>query len=233
MFELDFLLPTDTRDQILDTAERLFAEFGIDGVSIRTITAEAQVNLAAIHYHFGSKEALVREVFVRRIGPVNRERLRLLDDLLERSRPEKPRLEELVRILVGPPLRLWLQAEKGETFSRLCGRIYSETSGQLQTMFVDLFQEVVRRFSAAFEQAAPDLPKPELMWRMHFVIGAMVHTLMQGGFVRQLGAQSGEGSEVEANIERLTRFATAGLRAPLPETETPGPAGGGNKEVLG
>ena len=140
MFELGFLLPTDTRDQILDTAERLFAEFGIDGVSIRTITAEAQVNLAAIHYHFGSKEALVREVFVRRIGPVNRERLRLLDDLLERSRPEKPRLEELVRILVGPPLRLWLQAEKGETFSRLCGRIYSETSGQLQTMFVDLFR---------------------------------------------------------------------------------------------
>ena len=75
-------MPSDTRDQILDTAERLFAEFVIDGVSIRTITAEAGVNLAAIHYHFGSKEALVREVFVLRIGPLNRERLRLLDDLL-------------------------------------------------------------------------------------------------------------------------------------------------------
>lgn len=226
-------MPSDTRDQILDTAERLFAEFGIDGVSIRTITAEAGVNLAAIHYHFGSKEALVREVFVRRIGPLNRERLRLLDDLLERSRPQKPKLEELVRILVGPPLRLWLQAGKGETFTRLCGRIYSESSGQLQSMCVDLFQEVVRRFSAAFEQAAPELPKTELMWRMHFVIGAMVHTLMQGGFVHQLGAQTGEGNEVEANIERLTRFATAGLRAPLPQTEIPEMAGESKREALG
>ncbi len=226
-------MPTDTRDQILDTAERLFAEFGIDGVSIRAITAEARVNLAAIHYHFGSKEALVREVFVRRIDPLNRERLRLLDDLLERSRPQKPTLEELVRILVGPPLRLWLQAGKGETFTRLCGRIYSESSGQLQSMCVDLFQEVVRRFSAAFEQAAPELPKTELMWRMHFVIGAMVHTLMQGGFVHQLGAQTGEGNEVEANIERLTRFAAAGLRAPLSQTEVPEMAGESKREASG
>jgi len=226
-------LPTDTRDQILDTAERLFAEFGIDGVSIRTITAEARVNLAAIHYHFGSKEALVKEVFVRRIDPLNRERLRLLDDLLARSLPQKPKLEELVRILVGPPLRLWLQAEKGETFTRLCGRIYSESSGPLQTMFVDLFQEVVRRFSAAFEQAAPELPRTELMWRMHFVIGAMVHTLMQVGFVRQLRAEAGEGNEVEANIERLTRFATAGLQAPLAQTEVPEMAGQGQREVIG
>lgn len=226
-------MPTDTRDQILDTAERLFAEFGIDGVSIRTITAEARVNLAAIHYHFGSKEALVKEVFVRRIDPLNRERLRLLDDLLASSLPQKPKLEELVRILVGPPLRLWLQAEKGETFTRLCGRIYSESSGPLQTMFVDLFQEVVRRFSAAFEQAAPELPRTELMWRMHFVIGAMVHTLMQVGFVRQLRAEAGEGNEVEANIERLTRFATAGLQAPVAQAEVPEMAGEGKREVVG
>ncbi len=226
-------MPTDTRDQILDTAERLFAEFGIDGVSIRTITAEARVNLAAIHYHFGSKEALVKEVFVRRIDPLNRERLRLLDNLLARSLPQRPKLEELVRILVGPPLRLWLQAEKGETFTRLCGRIYSESSGPLQTMFVDLFQEVVRRFSAAFEQAAPELPRTELMWRMHFVIGAMVHTLMQVGFVRQLRAEAGEGNEVEANIERLTRFATAGLQAPLAQTEVSEMAGQGKREVMG
>lgn len=100
-------------------------------------------------------------------------------------------------------------------------------------MCVDLFQEVVRRFSAAFEQAAPELPKAELMWRMHFVIGAMVHTLMQGGFVHQLGAQTGEGNEVEANIERLTRFATAGLRAPLPQAEDSETAGESKREVWG
>ncbi len=224
-------MPTETREQILDTAERLFAERGIDGVSIRTITAEAQVNLAAIHYHFGSKEALVREVFARRIGPVNRERLRLLDDLLERSGGQNPEMEELVRILVGPPLRLLLQAERGEIFTRLCGRIYAEASVHLRTMFVDLFQEVVQRFSAAFEQAAPEVPKAELRWRFHFVIGAMAHTLMQGQCVKQFGVDSLEVGDVQANIERLTQFATAGLQAPLPETTSPGTPGESPMEV--
>ncbi len=224
-------MPTETREQILDTAERLFAERGIDGVSIRTITTEAQVNLAAIHYHFGSKEALVREVFARRIDPVNRERLRLLDDLLDRSEGQKPEMEELVRILVGPPLRLLLQAERGEIFTRLCGRIYSDASGHLRPMCVDLFQEVVQRFAAAFERAAPEVPKTELMWRFHFVIGAMAHTLMQGQFVKQFGIESVEGCEVEANIERLTQFATAGFKGPLPETARRDTSGEGQLEV--
>ena len=69
----------DTRDRLLDTAERLFAERGVDATSLRHITTEAEANLASVNYHFGSKEALFRQIFARRIGPINEERLRLLD----------------------------------------------------------------------------------------------------------------------------------------------------------
>ena len=79
-------MANDTRGKILDTAERLFAKRGIDGVSIRAITGEAKVNLAAIHYHFGSKEAIVKEVFARRIGAVNRDRMGLHEEDTIRSR---------------------------------------------------------------------------------------------------------------------------------------------------
>ena len=65
----------DTHDRLLDTAERLFAERGIDATSLHHITAEADAKLASVNYHFGSKEELIRELFARRIGPINRERL--------------------------------------------------------------------------------------------------------------------------------------------------------------
>ena len=78
-------MATDTKEQILDAAEELFSEQGIDGVSLRAITQAAAVNLASVHYHFGSKEALAKAVFVRRIGVINRERLELLDECERRA----------------------------------------------------------------------------------------------------------------------------------------------------
>jgi len=206
----------ETREKILDTAERLFAKRGIDGVSIRAITGEAKVNLAAIHYHFGSKEALVKEVFARRIGAVNRDRLRLLEEYTIRLESAKPDLEELVRIFVGPPLRL-LESEGGEIFMRVFGRIFAEASEQLRSMLVDLFKEVFIKFSAAFEKAAPQIPKQELIWRFQFLIGAMAHTMLHGELFNKFSPRIVELSDVESNIERLTKFGTAGLIAPLTE----------------
>ena len=68
---IDLTQHTDTRERLLDAAKYLFAQRGVDATSLRHITAEAAANLASVNYHFGSKEALFRAVFVRRIGPVN------------------------------------------------------------------------------------------------------------------------------------------------------------------
>ena len=95
---------SDTRTKLLDTAERLFAEKGIHATSLRNIITEAGANLAAVHYHFGSKDALVREVFARRIRPVNEKRIMRLEELEKEG--GTPDLEALIRAFVEPAVRV-------------------------------------------------------------------------------------------------------------------------------
>ena len=97
--------PPSTKDRILDAAEELFASQGYDATSLRGLTQAAEVNLAAVNYHFGSKRKLFQAVFERRVGPINRERLALLEAREDRG-PEPPSVEELLQILIGPALRL-------------------------------------------------------------------------------------------------------------------------------
>src|SRR5436305_9155666 len=102
----------DTKQRILDSAERLFAEHGVEGASLRTITSDAQVNLAAIHYHYHSKEALLDAVLVRRLEPINRERLDRLS-----ACGENPSLEEILHAFVAPAVRVGADPHRGgQTF---------------------------------------------------------------------------------------------------------------------
>ena len=123
----------DTKTKLLDVAEKLFAEKGITATSLRTIIAKAEVNLAAIHYHFGSKEGLVREVFARRIKPVNNERLQRLDKIEEDCKDSAPNLEELIRAFIDPALRLRFdEPERSKYILRLVAQLQSlEISNKL------------------------------------------------------------------------------------------------------
>src|SRR5947208_16884641 len=67
-----------TKERILDSAESLFMEHGFEATSLRSITAAAAVNLAAVNYHFGSKEELFQAVLTRRLDPMNHARLSFL-----------------------------------------------------------------------------------------------------------------------------------------------------------
>src|SRR5260370_15922671 len=104
----------ETKQRILDSAERLFAEHGSEGTSLRTIIADAQVNLAAIHYHFHSKEALWEAVIVRRLGPINQERLRLLDACARDPNGGPPSLDAVLGALISPPLRVGPRRARGQ-----------------------------------------------------------------------------------------------------------------------
>src|SRR5579859_5859845 len=117
----------DTKQRILDSAERLFSDHGFEGTSLRTIIADAKVNLAAIHYHYRSKEALLDAVILRRLEPINRQRLELLD-ACERAAGDKPAtLEAVIEAFLAPALRVALDRD-GTSFARLMGRIFTEKS---------------------------------------------------------------------------------------------------------
>ncbi len=203
-----------TKEQILDTAEDLLAEQGIDGVSLRAITQAAAVNLASVHYHFGSKEALVKAVFVRRIAAVNRERIALLDAAESEAGDGPLRVERILYAMFAPAIQLSQDPRRGRRFMRLCGRFYAEPADYLEAVFEEEFAELVQRMDRAFKRAAPHLPEKELRWRVHFAVGAMVHTMMDSDRIRRWTHGLCDPTHVEETIDAMVRFASAGMNAP-------------------
>ena len=214
-------MAAETKEQILDAAEILIAEKGIDAVSLRAITSAAKVNLAAVHYHFGSKDALVRKVFERRIRPVNASRLAMLDAVEEAAHGAPAALESILRAFVEPAIRLYSQDPKGPMFMRVCGRIFAEPSPHLQQSLDDLFANVVERFGSAFQLTLPELEHDELAWRMHFMVGAMIHTLMAHDRLKRFTRGACTMDDPDALIDRLVTFCAAGMRAPRARAEHP------------
>jgi AcrR family transcriptional regulator len=212
-----------TRDLLLDAAERLFARDGFDAASLRAITREAGTNLAAVHYHFGSKEGLARAVFARRVGPLNDERLRLLEVLQARS--TAPALEELIVAFVAPALTLGDDRENGKGLANLGALVSraleSREGDPFRALVFEQFQGVRDRFLTAFHHALPELPLAEVHWRFLFTLGAMIHTASKGHLVA-LGIPGGRPSSREERLRRLVTFLAAGWRATPTSEEPPG-----------
>lgn len=207
----------DTRGRILDAAERMFAEHGYHGASLRAITAEAGVNLAAVNYHFRSKESLINAVFARRLEPLNRRRLALLDAYEASSRNGALVLEEVVGALIGPVLRLGQDSpDESAALKKLMGRMLVDPGGQIRRVLREQFHDVVLRFVSAIRRVLPGLPQEELFWRMHFSIGAMASSLTGAPFFDILSGRRSDASDEDAVIDRLVAFICGGLRAPLP-----------------
>lgn len=211
-------MPPDTRTLILDTAERLFARDGFKSTSTRKITREAGINLAAVNYHFGSKERLIQEVFARRVGPVNERRLRLLDHILTGCEQEDraPRLEELLRAFIEPAIEVMHQPG-GQAILGLFSRLMIESRQEIARLFVEQFAQVARRFLEALHDALPHLETTELSWRMHFMIGAMAHTMAEPFRLEFLSDGRCNPDDVEATTRRLVAFCAAGFRSEDPD----------------
>ena len=203
-------MATETKERILDVAERLFADFGYKATSLRDITSEAGVNLASVNYHFGSKDALLAALLERRFAPVNHRRIELLDEL-EASAGDAIDLQEIVRAFLSPPFELHSgDAEDGRTFLRLVGRIHSETD-DIRAVFITLFEPTLSRFRAAFQNALPHVDADEVAWRTHFLVGSMAHTMMWCESFVSHTTHRPDPSEI---LESLIQFGTAGLATP-------------------
>jgi AcrR family transcriptional regulator len=204
----------DTREKLLDTAERLFAAQGFDATSLRQITTEAGANLAAVNYHFGSKEDLIVEVLDRKMEPLNRQRIDLLDDL-EVRHDRNPPLERIVEAFVGPPLRLKHgTGDEGNQFMRLVGHAMNDGNERLRQILTERFREVASRYGAAFSRALPHVPPAEVLWRMIFSVGSMVHSMQISTDHIKFVATDVEMDDLETTIARMVGFLTAGFAAP-------------------
>jgi AcrR family transcriptional regulator len=201
----------ETRTRILDAAEELFMQHGFEGTSMRLLTAKAGVNLAAVNYHFGSKDALIEALFRRRLDPMNTERVAALDRLEDFS------AENIIRAFVRPSLRLIEDAQGGgRNFIRLLGRTYTEPAKPVRVLIGQMYAPTMERFKAALERALPQMPRDELVWRMHFMFGTLAYTLAATDTVQLIaGCKPEDRHDARLLEERLTAFLAAGLHAPL------------------
>ena len=207
----------ETRERVLDTAERLFAERGIEAVSIRDITRVAGVNLAAINYHFGSKQELVAEIFNRRLAPLSQKRLALLDEVERKAGGKPARLEAILEALFRPAVEQSVTYTcGGKTFMQLFGRCLSEPNAAVEQLIHGHFEATIRRFTAAVLRALPRLPEQELFWRMTFIGGALHYALLICGKPSLMPAGMHKRLNAEELIQRLIAFGGAGLRIPAP-----------------
>jgi len=206
----------DTKTRILDAAEQLFMEHGFEATSLRSLTTAAGVNLAAVNYHFGSKEELFQAVLTRRLDPMNQERIDLLERL-EREAAGKPiSVERILSAMLIPALKLARDEKRGgKNFLRLVGRAYADPAPFIRHFLSQQYVEMINRYKEAFLKALPHLSRQELTWRLHFVMGALSYTLA-GTDALKLFAQvaATDKDNDELLLQRLAPFLVAGLKAP-------------------
>ncbi|HEX7260472.1 MAG TPA: TetR family transcriptional regulator [Luteolibacter sp.] len=202
-----------SKRKLLDAAEQLFAEKGFEAVSVRDITQLAKTNVAAVNYHFGSREALLGLVMMRYMVPVTEERIARLETV-ERKWPGKAApLEEIIDALVRPLVGQVRKSELSERlFYKLLGRIFAQQGDGLPPQIEDQLRQVIDRFTRSFAKTLPTVPPEELSWRIHFMAGGMIHLLSNQDVIQRLSNGASGAPTMEATLSRFVRFAAAGLR---------------------
>jgi len=207
--------PVSTRDRILATAEKLFAEAGIGATSLRAITAAANVNLAAVNYHFGSKDALVEAVYRRHLEPLNAARLQNLEKLETAAAGRPLDVETIVRAFVEPLVEQARTGASGAVLTRLLAQSLHEAAGYVERFYARENDAVLQRYRDAMQQAIPALSPDEICWRLNFMLGTLHNAFLDAGLLKLL-AGNGNSAETspEVTLTQLIPFLVAGLTAP-------------------
>ncbi len=204
----------DTKERLLDAAEALFARQGCHATSVRAITRAAKANLAAVGYHFGSKEGLIEAVIDRRLTPLNRAREAQLDAAVDAAAAahHPPEVTEVLRALIEPTLRFRAHEPASPDFIALIGRVIHEPEAHVRDYFFARMRPLFDRLLPALCDALPDLSREVVTWRLHFCIGAFAHTLFLAATPVPLA-----GGEVDVEPDRLLDlllpFLSAGMEA--------------------
>jgi AcrR family transcriptional regulator len=207
-----------TKFRILETATRLFAEHGLDAVPLRDIATDAEVNGAAINYHFGTKDLLIREVYRRLFVELNKLRVKALDDCEVAAQGKKLEVSQIIRALTEPMVRFSTSKENGGIYLvRLMFHAYGVRRNFIDESIAEQVDHIALRFIGALEKAAPHINREELFWRFDFAIGACQHILIDPQRGHRLKRLSGELCDTDNNdriIDQLTASITASFTAP-------------------
>lgn len=207
---------SDTVDRILDAAEELFADRGFAETSLRMITSKAGVNLAAVNYHFGSKNALIQSVFARFLTPYSATLEAEFDDLEARPGDRTLTVEEILGALTGSAVRMPQRNERGiSIFMRLLGLAYTQSQEHLREYLEEEYRDIFNRFMGLLKRATPQLSSVDRYWRIQFMLGATAFTMSSSDALRGiLQTKTGVETPIQEIAARLIPFLAAGMQAP-------------------
>ncbi|MEF2146790.1 TetR/AcrR family transcriptional regulator [Luteimonas sp. FXH3W] len=197
-----------TKHRILGAAEELFARHGFGSTSLRQITSHADVNIAAVNYHFGSKENLVEELFRRRMDQMSTDRRNALQKALS---DKDVTLESVLRAYIEPALQMG-RKHNGGHFVRILARAYAEQNDRLRKFLSENYGSVQRDFAKAIDQVRPGLSKEQMYLRLDFVAGALTYTLSEFGMVKRAAGVS-EAQHLDKLTDTLISFCSAGFKS--------------------
>lgn len=202
------------REAILDAAEELFSKSGFRAVSMREIAQASGANLGSISYHFGSKDGLLRAIYELHSGPMNRRRSELLNEA-QRIRDSDDRLAAIVRAFILPSFS---DAEGsvggGARFARLRAVVMAERHEEAQKIIAETFNPINLAFLDALQACLPHLSRADIVWRTHFLLGAVSYTLINPWRVTRLSDGAADGENTDEALTQIVRAAVAAFRAP-------------------
>ncbi|WP_196138447.1 TetR/AcrR family transcriptional regulator [Aliikangiella sp. G2MR2-5] len=202
---------SQTKAKVLDAAELLFAEHGFAETSLREITARAEVNLASVNYHFGSKKSLIEAVFDRFMESFTNQLITEMAELDKNS--EQVTVNQVLGTLVKPLIYIdEIRPNGSSVFMKLLGRAYAETQGHIRRFAMERYSHVLARFTRLLHKASPSLSPAEMFWRLHFMLGSFIFTLAGHEALQEISESDfNQAVTVEQIINRLIPFLSAGF----------------------
>ncbi|MES1149244.1 MAG: TetR family transcriptional regulator [Bradyrhizobium guangdongense] len=209
------------REAILAAAEELFATNGFNAVSVRDIAQAAGANPGSVTYHFKTKDGLLLEIYQRHCGPMNLRRSELLE-AARRVRDLQDRLEAIVRAYVMPAFTSGSDlAGGGARFSRLRAVMSAEGNEVARRIIAQTFDDTSHAFIDAIHDSLPHIPRTDIVWRSHFLLGALYYSLVTPERVTRLARGETDGGDAATAIEQLVQATVASLQAPAVDQAEP------------
>jgi AcrR family transcriptional regulator len=201
------------REAILCAAEELFSINGFNAVSVRDIAQAAGANPGSVTYHFKTKDGLLLEIYQRHCEPMNRRRSELLTEA-RRVRDVQDRLEAIVRAYVLPAFSSGSDlAGGGARFTRLRAVMSAEGNEVAGRIIAQTFDDTSHAFIDMIHESLPHIPRAEIVWRSHFLLGALYYTLVTPERVSRLSRGDADGFDAAQAMEQLVRSTVASLQA--------------------
>jgi AcrR family transcriptional regulator len=197
------------RDRLLDAAERLFADNGFSGVSVRQIVTLADANLGSVTYYFSTKENLFKETILRRAGPLNDERKRRLDKLVAGGR--KPDVAAVLEAMLLPAFRA---TQENTSFRKLLGRAAMDPTPEVRRVLAMIYNPDFVVLPRALRISCRELPDPDFYWRLMCVLGAMLYVQSDTGRIQTITGKAFDTSQPEVALKYILPFLAAGMEAP-------------------